>query len=86
MQKKPTLDNDVIKFMKIKNLLLYCTGCYKTLIYPISALENKFDPRNTTGMPVVKSIFCLEQGRNFPFRNNLCNIKSKMRMRRYGKR
>ena len=40
--------------------LFYSTGCYKTLIYPISALKNKFNPRNTTGMPVVKLIFCLE--------------------------
>ncbi len=27
--------------------------------------KNKFDPRNTTDMPVVKSIFCLEHRRNF---------------------
>jgi len=39
---------------------IYPTGCYKTLIYPISALENEFNPRNTTGMPVVKLIFRLE--------------------------
>ncbi len=30
------------------------------LIFPISALENKFDPRNTVCMPVVKFIFRLE--------------------------
>ena len=41
------------------------TGCYKTLIYPISALENKFDPRNTTGMPVAKFIFRLEPEKTF---------------------
>ena len=34
-------------------------------VYPISALENKFDPENTTGMPVVKFIFRLEHRRNF---------------------
>jgi len=29
-------------------------------IYPISALENQFDPRNTICMPTVKLIFRLE--------------------------
>ena len=36
------------------------TGCYKMLIFPISSLENKFDPRNTACMPAVKLIFRLE--------------------------
>jgi len=50
-----------IKQYNIIILLCYIlTDCYKTLIYPISALKNKFDPRNTAGMPVVKFIFRLE--------------------------
>jgi len=31
------------------------------LIFPISLLENKFDPQNTTCMPGVKLIFRLER-------------------------
>jgi len=30
------------------------------LIFPISSLENKFDPQNTACMPAVKLIFRLE--------------------------
>ncbi len=51
----------------IKSVCLLLTGCYKTLIYPISALENKFDPRKTMGMPAVKLIFCLELEEIFHF-------------------
>ncbi len=40
-------------------MVYHSTGCYKTLLCPISALKNKFNPRNTTGMPAVKFIFCL---------------------------
>jgi len=32
----------------------------RNAIYPISALKNKFNPRNTTGMSAVKLIFRLE--------------------------
>ncbi len=36
------------------------TGGCKTLIYPTSALKNQFNPENTTSMPAIKLIFCLE--------------------------
>jgi hypothetical protein len=39
------------------------TGCYTTPISPISTLENKFNPRDTIYMPVVKFIFRLELGK-----------------------
>ena len=32
----------------------------RNAIYPISALKNKFNPQNTTGMSAVKLIFRLE--------------------------
>ena len=41
-------------------VVIFFDRLLRNVIYPISALKNKFNPRNTTGMSAVKLIFRLE--------------------------
>ena len=55
-----TKGRPVMLYSRSKASVVFSTGCYKTLLYLISALKNKFKPRNTTGIPGLNLFFCLE--------------------------